>query len=295
MLRHNPILLRSDAEAMRYGTMVADAYLAAPSFDENQAWRWKLLIEHIERLFERIQRGRQGVKVVFVEGQPYADERELQEKVAETGILYVSTDFNTHPIFDPTQNLKFRAVHDYMTHIGRDVTFGLRGEIAAYNAHAKMAPPDAVPALFTEVLAQASVYVTKGFFPEQKIAILPFDYYNVGIEVAQRRGMGEARANPAATRALTMGEAAQAAVALGVPKAWRTRFLEGLDVEWREHGGGIDVVSIGSLVLDHLTEDVDYYRRRPEDDEALARQAERAAYQAAHERGERGNPRPRRR
>jgi hypothetical protein len=199
-MRENPILLRSDAEAMRYGTMVADAYLAAPSFDEANAWRWQVLIEHIEKLFERIQRGRQGVKVVFVEGQPYADERALQEGVDETGILYVSVDYNTHPIFTPTQNLKFRAVHDYMTHIARDVTFGLRGEIAAYNAHAKMAPPDAVPALFTEVLAQAATYVTKGFFPEQKIALLPFDYYRVGIEVAGEGRGPRRRANPPPAR-----------------------------------------------------------------------------------------------
>ena len=181
--RHNPILLRSNAEALRYGTMVADAYLAAPAFDEDEAWRWQVLIKHIEKLFERIQRGKQGVKVVFVAGQPYADERELQEGVDATGILYVSTEFNTHPIFTSEQNLKFRAVHDYMTHIARDLTFGLRGEIAAYNIHAKMAPPDALPALFTEVLGQAVVSVTKGFFPEQKIALLPFDYYNVGIEL----------------------------------------------------------------------------------------------------------------
>ena len=195
-MRQNPILLRSDDEALRYGTMVADAYLDAPSFDESQAWRWKLLIDHVERLFERIQRRKQGVKVVYVEGQPYADERELQRGVEETGILYVSTDFNTHPIFTPEQNLKFRAVHDYMTHIARDVTFGLRGEIAAYNTHAKMVPPDAVPALFTEVLGQASTFITKGFFPEQKIAALPFDYYN-GIEMnSSRRQNGDTMRKP---------------------------------------------------------------------------------------------------
>ena len=185
--RHNPILLRSDAEALRYGTMVADAYLAAPAFDEDEAWRWQVMIKHIEKLFERIQRGKQGVKVVFVAGQPYADDRELQAGVDATGILYVSTEFNTHLIFTPVQNLKFRAVHDYMTHIARDLTFGLRGEIAAYNIHARMAPPAALPALFTEVLGQAAVFITKGFFPEQKIALLPFDYYNVGIELESSR------------------------------------------------------------------------------------------------------------
>lgn len=153
------------------------------------------MIEHIEKLFERIQRGKQGVKVVFVAGQPYADDRELQAGVDATGILYVSTEFNTHLIFTPVQNLKFRAVHDYMTHIARDLTFGLRGEIAAYNIHARMAPPAALPALFTEVLGQAAVFITKGFFPEQKIALLPFDYYNVGIELDSSRR----RRNPVST------------------------------------------------------------------------------------------------
>ena len=44
-----------------------------------------------------------------------------------------------------------------------------------------------LPALFTEIVGQASVSALDGFFPEQKIAVLPFDYVNVGVEVAGRK------------------------------------------------------------------------------------------------------------
>jgi len=67
--------------------------------------------------------------------------------------------------------------------------------------------------------------------------------------------------NPAATRPLTMGEVQTVMHALEVPKPWRTRFMQGMDIEWREHGGGIDAHSVGALVIDHLNEDEDYYRR----------------------------------
>lgn len=85
------------------------------------------------------------------------------------------------------QSMPRRAVHDYFAHIARAVTFSLRGEIAAYNAHVKMAPPDAVPALFTEVVGQACTYYATNQFQEQKIALLPFDYINVGVEVSKVR------------------------------------------------------------------------------------------------------------
>jgi len=68
--------------------------------------------------------------------------------------------------------------------------------------------------------------------------------------------------NPAATRTLTMGEVQHVMADLQVPKPWRTRFMQGLTVEWSEHGGGIDAHSVGSLVIDHLNEDEDYYYRR---------------------------------
>ena len=39
-----------------------------------------------------------------------------------------------------------------------------------------------IPALFTEVVGQASHFIHRGFFPEQKIAFLEgFDYVNIGV------------------------------------------------------------------------------------------------------------------
>jgi hypothetical protein len=88
----------------------------------------------------------------------------------------------THPIFSLIDNIVFRTVHDYIVHILGGKQFGAQGEIASYNLHAKMVPPDAIPAIFTEVVGQACVAVTTGSFPSiQKIAVLKgFDFINVG-------------------------------------------------------------------------------------------------------------------
>lgn len=63
--RQNPLLFRNNEEAQEYGKMVADAYRAAPSFDEKEVWRWRLLADHIHKMFKRIQRGKQGVEVIL--------------------------------------------------------------------------------------------------------------------------------------------------------------------------------------------------------------------------------------
>ena len=60
--------------------------------------------------------------------------------------------------------------------------FDMKGELQAYNAHLKTIPREAAGALFTEVVGQAAYFLNYGYFPEQKIALLPgFDYYNIGI------------------------------------------------------------------------------------------------------------------
>lgn len=173
---------RSAAHARRWSRLVADEYLAAPDVDPTEVWRWHVLASHIRKLFKRIQSGKNGVRVVFVPGQPYTSDVDLKRQVARTKTLYVSTDYNSHPVFDPETNLMFRAVHDYVGHIGRDTSFSDRGEVATFNAHARMVPPAALPALFTEVVGQACVATVHGFFPTQKIAVLPFDFRNLGVE-----------------------------------------------------------------------------------------------------------------
>lgn len=68
------------------------------------------------------------------------------------------------------------------THIIHGENFNLRGEIRAYNTHSKLAPPMALPALYTEVVGQVCWAITnKGEFPVQKMAVIPgADYREVG-------------------------------------------------------------------------------------------------------------------
>jgi hypothetical protein len=158
--------------------LVADAYDELPDYEPEAVASYKALIQHIEKMFKRML---SKVKVEFVKGQPYSSQKEMAEKVKETGVLQVSTDFNEHDVFSPEQNLKLRAVHDYIVHILSNVDFSDKGEVAAFNAHAKLLPPKAIPAAFTEIVGQACYANARGEFPKQKIAIMKgFDFKNLG-------------------------------------------------------------------------------------------------------------------
>lgn len=178
MQRKNPLVL---SDYRSYCDSIADMYDALPAFDEDEAWRWDVLIEHIERFYEKL---RKQVKVKFVPGQPYEDAEGMREQVLASGVLLISKDANEHPLWTPTQNLKFRAVHDYVGHIlpgARGPDFSRRGEMRAYNLHRKLVPKDAIPALFTEVAGQACYANARGEFPTQKIAVFPdVDFYRIG-------------------------------------------------------------------------------------------------------------------
>jgi len=161
-----------------YGELVTQAYENAPEFDPAAVSSFEALEPFINKMFQRIQ---SRVDVQFVEEDPYPSEKEMCADAAQNGVLKIWTGGTEHPVFEPEFNLKVRAVHDYMTHCQRGVGFTLQGEIAAYNGHMKTVPPKAAGALFTEVVGQASYFIKRGSFPEQKIAILPgFDFFNVG-------------------------------------------------------------------------------------------------------------------
>jgi hypothetical protein len=160
---------------------VAQAYDEAPLFDESEVWRWYMLRDSVDRMYDQVT---QKIDVEFVEGQPYETAEEMREEVERTGVMYISTEGNEHPVFTPEENLRFRAVHDYIVHIipgERGPDFSERGELRAYNLHRRLAPRASWPALFTEVAAQACYVNARGEFPVQKVAVLPgFDFYNVG-------------------------------------------------------------------------------------------------------------------
>ncbi len=185
----NPLRLKGGAETRRYAKIVADAYEKAPSFDPAAVPAYKALIAGVERLYSMVA---SRVDVVFVDGQPYRNETALNRDVVDNKRLQISKQFNKHRVFTPEQNLKFRAVHDWFAHVAGGAPFTQRGELRAYNAQAKMTSKKALPALFTEVLAQAAYATVHGDFAAQKIAILPgFDYVDVGygpaVDAAMRR------------------------------------------------------------------------------------------------------------
>jgi hypothetical protein len=161
-----------------YAKLVSDAYVNAPDFDNSVVPSYRALMESTKKLYKRLQ---SKVKVEFVDYDPYGSRNEMADDVKNTGILKISKLFNEHPLYSKEENLILRAVHDYYTHIIANQDFGLRGELKAYNTHAKLAPPAALPALFTEIVGQVSYAIVNGDFPKQKICKLDgFDYLNVG-------------------------------------------------------------------------------------------------------------------
>ena len=166
-----------------YAQLVAEAYLAAPKFEPRAVSSFEAFVPFIEKMFKRIQ---SRVNVEFVDYHPYESAQELRQDISATGTMKIATIDAEHEVFDVVTNAKFRAIHDYMSHVqaigSRGTEFTLRGEIAAYNAHLKTTPSAAVPALFTEVVGQVCAYVVTGKFAEQKICLLDgFDYYNIGV------------------------------------------------------------------------------------------------------------------
>lgn len=105
----------------------------------------------------------------------------LSQTVKDTGVLKIYKGSSEHPFFTEEENWVFRAVHDYYTHIIHGENFDLRGELRAYNTHAKLAPPMALPALYTEVVGQVCSAIVNGDFPVQKMSVVPgADYLEVG-------------------------------------------------------------------------------------------------------------------
>ena len=188
----------------KYIKLVAQAYMEAPEFEQSEVWRWESLKNSNYTWWRRLL---SKVEVIFVSsndqykdgpgrlnifdkeytiqylegGQPYSTQEEMKKDYVENNRLYVSSDYSEHPVLTFIDNIVFRTVHDFIVHILADVDFTGLGEIKAYNAHAKLLPPDARPAAFTEVVGQAACFLTHGEFPVQKITTIPgFDYLEVG-------------------------------------------------------------------------------------------------------------------
>lgn len=198
----NEKLVLSDYD--EYAELVSTAYEEAPEYDETVVESYKALIESIKKMFEQAfycdelglkpkkERLRSAkVNVEFVEYDPYETRDEMASDVRDNNLLRISKLFNEHIIFNEVENLMLRAVHDYYTHIIANQDFGLRGELKAYNTHARLAPKAALPALFTEIVGQVCYAIVHGttdenglftanFAPQKVCKLDGFDYRNVG-------------------------------------------------------------------------------------------------------------------
>ena len=112
-------------------------------------------------------------EIRYVTGQPYETAQEMRQRVEESGILRISTDFNTDEFLGERGNLEFRAAHD-MHHIRSEhCNFNLWGEICAYAKFASYTRIGVFRSiLFSEIVAQVCVLRTTGDFPiAQKIVL----------------------------------------------------------------------------------------------------------------------------
>lgn len=186
-----------------YAKIIADKYDELPILNKSEIHHWTSLIESNNTLFKRLL-SRVNVifctqdidnvgsisilgkkyKIIFCEnGQPYDNQPQMKQDYIDNNKIVISIDYSNHPIFTLEENIVFRTVHDFIVHIQGDYQFGLKGELQSYNLHQKLAPNDAVPALFTEVVGQVCWnYVNNGEFPVQKCAVIQgVDYVNIGV------------------------------------------------------------------------------------------------------------------
>lgn len=165
-----------------YAKLVADAYDARPAHDPAAKGAYRVLLDHVKKMFKQLL---SRIRIEFVnEAEPYKDAADMTKRVQAEGVMYVSTLFSADLAsgWSEHDNWMFRAVHDYVVHIGGHHSFSLRGELGTFNRHSKLVPPAALPALFSEVVGQVSYAIVRGRFPSpQKACVLyGFDYHAVG-------------------------------------------------------------------------------------------------------------------
>lgn len=162
---------------------IADAYVAAEHTPEHPSYR-AFVAETLEQY--RVLRMDNKTRIYTVRGIAYGSSVDLFHDLARYNRMAVSIDGSPlatgHPLSRrlqtvPTANDAFRAVHDYFGHyLGRHPFETFEGEIEAYKEHARRYSPEALPALYSETVAQLCYFYAYGsFVPVQKAAILPME------------------------------------------------------------------------------------------------------------------------
>jgi GNAT superfamily N-acetyltransferase len=159
---------------------IADAYDELPTVQEEAFPAYTALATEVEAQFEYMTKT-MGVKVEFVDADPYKTSREMFADVSKGTLKVLKTaSTGSHPFFTDDQNDKFRAVHDFFGHAATGRGFGQDGEESAWVHHSQMFTETARGALTTETRGQNSFYNTRNQgFAEQKVALLPKEFWEV--------------------------------------------------------------------------------------------------------------------
>lgn len=195
-------------ELIAYCFVVAELYTKLPEFDESEMWRWEAMVSHNEKLLPKVL---SKVKVEYVTDDPYPNMKAMMYDmiVNRRMKIYKSGEGSVHPGIQPQDNDQLRTVHDYFGHFSKNAkqfkeflasngitdgkdgkinefrfsgnNFTVRGEMNAYLTHAKIAPPDTHPALYTEIIGQICTYFTTGDYTVNKVGVIKgIDYKNIG-------------------------------------------------------------------------------------------------------------------
>lgn len=153
---------------------IAQAYNGLPERSPEAKEAYDALQAEIEEHFKMLTDDF-GIKVEFVDNDPYADGVEMMDDIENNGVLKVLKTESTgsHPYWSDEVNDMFRAVHDAFGHAATGRGFDRHGEEAAYQAHRSMVKNVlAQLALATETRGQNAALIEGGEFPVQKAALL---------------------------------------------------------------------------------------------------------------------------
>jgi hypothetical protein len=112
------------------------------------------------------------VPVIFQESDPYDDYADMAETVGNERKLRVYALHTSHPEFSHTEQLMFRAVHDWFGHLEADVDFSPEGEYKKWehmNRYLENTRQERI--MFAEVVGQVGVvhYLPDGFADDRYV------------------------------------------------------------------------------------------------------------------------------
>jgi hypothetical protein len=154
---------------------IVKAFNDAPQqLDKEQLKSWDETEKIINQQYDLLTK-KLGVKIEFVDYDPYKNSQDMFDSFRDTGVLKImkTSVTGSHTYWSDATNDKFRAVHDAFGHLATGVGFDRHGEQAAYEAHKSMFPPSCYLALASELKGQNAYMVETGNFPDQRLVALP--------------------------------------------------------------------------------------------------------------------------